>query len=103
MNLFIKRSDPGVAGAAGPKYDLLDEKKERILSFGDSRYSDFTLHKDEKRKELYINRHKKNERWNKSGIYTAGFWSRFLLWNKDALQASINDIKKRFNINVKLL
>jgi hypothetical protein len=57
MNLFIKRSS-----RKNKKYDLFrltPEKPEYILSFGDNRYQDFTLHKDEKRKELYINRHKK--------------------------------------------
>jgi hypothetical protein len=35
----------------------------------------------EARKQRYINRHKNNETWSKSGTDTAEFWSRWLLWN----------------------
>jgi hypothetical protein len=65
MNLFIKRSSRKNKKydlyrlSARPKTGPLAETHEYILSFGDSRYSDVTLHKDEKRKELYIIRHKK--------------------------------------------
>ena len=61
--------------------------------------SDFTIHKDEARKQRYINRHKNgNENWNKSGIDTAGFWSRWLLWNLPTIKTSYEDIKRKFNI-----
>jgi hypothetical protein len=60
--------------------------------------SDFTIHKDEQRKQRYINRQKNNEHWSKSGIDTAGFWSRWLLWNKPTIKESYIDIKRRFNI-----
>ena len=66
--------------------------------FGAAGMSDFTHHKNEARKNLYINRHKKNENWGKSGIDTAGFWSRWLLWNKPTIKESYNDIKSRFNL-----
>ncbi len=45
------------------------------MYFGASGYSDFTIHKDEARKQIYVNRHKNNETSSKSGIDTAGFWS----------------------------
>ena len=66
--------------------------------------SDFTKHNDKDRKERYIDRHKKNEDWNKSGVKTAGFYSKHVLWNKPTLKESIDDINKRFknlNINMK--
>ena len=53
-------------------------------------------HKNEGRKNRYILRHEKNEDWSKSGINTAGFWSRWLLWNKPSIKESYEDIKKRF-------
>ena len=56
------------------------------------------IHKNEQRKQLYINRHKNNENWTKSGINSAGFWSRWLLWHLPSITASYQDIKKRFNI-----
>lgn len=69
----------------------------RKVYFGASGMSDYTIHKDEERKLRYIKRHSgMNENWGKSGINTAGFWSRWLLWNKPTLEASYNDIKKRF-------
>jgi len=58
--------------------------------------SDYTIHKDEARKQRYINRHQKNENWN--DINTAGAWSRWLLWNKPSTRASYSDIKSRFNL-----
>jgi hypothetical protein len=43
--------------------------------FGQAGCSDFTINKDEARKQRYINRHKKNEYkyLNKSGIDTLSF------------------------------
>ena len=66
----------------GKKYYIITESNRKIY-FGASDYSnsDYTIHKDEERKQRYINRHKNNENWSKSGIDTTGFWSRWLLWN----------------------
>jgi hypothetical protein len=75
----------------------------KTVSFGATGYSDYTKHKDKDRKEAYIARHKKNEDWTKSGVKTAGFWSKNLLWAKPTLKASIDDINKRFKgLNVKM-
>jgi hypothetical protein len=71
-------------------------KNEKKVYFGAVGYSDFTIHKDEARKHRYILRHEKNENWTKSGIDSAGFWSRWLLWHKPTIKASYEDIKKRF-------
>ena len=61
------------------KYFIITNDNKKIY-FGQASASDFTLHKDEARKQRYINRHKKNENWNNKD--TAGFWSRWLLWEK---------------------
>ena len=50
----------------------------------------------EKVKKAYIARHKKNENWNDA--LTAGSLSRFILWNKPTLNASIKDFKTRFKV-----
>lgn len=71
----------------------------KTIHFGDSRYEDYTIHKDKKRKSNYEKRHK-NENWRISGIKTAGFWSKWLLWNKPTLKESIKDIHERFNIKI---
>ena len=70
--------------------------RRKTVHFGAKGMSDFTIHKDPKRKARYIARHKARENWSRSGIMTPGFWSRWLLWNKPSLQASLNDIKMRF-------
>jgi len=79
------------------KYYIITNSGRKIY-FGAAGMSDFPHHKNEARKNLYINRHKKNENWGKSGIDTAGFWSRWLLWNKPTIKESYNDIKSRFNL-----
>jgi len=72
----------------------------KIIHFGDSRYEDFTIHKDLKRLNAYIKRHKKKEDWSLNGIDKAGFWSRWLLWHKPNLEESIDDLKNRFGLKV---
>ena len=54
----------------------------------------------EKERLNYLARHKVNENWEKSGIHTAGFWSRWVLWNKPTLKDSIKDTEKRFGIKI---
>ena len=77
----------------------IDDKKS--VHFGDKRYEDYTMHKNNDRKERYIKRHQKNEQWN--DIYTAGFWSRWLTWEKPTLNEAVKNINNKFrNINVKL-
>ena len=77
------------------KYYIITNSDKKVY-FGAAGMSDFTKHKDEARKQRYIDRHKKNENWNNKD--TAGFWSRWLLWNKPTIKASYEDIKKRFKI-----
>jgi hypothetical protein len=71
-------------------------KREKTIKFGAAGYEDFTMHKDEARKASYISRHQARENWTKTGVDTSGFWSRWLLWNKPTITASLADIKKRF-------
>tara|TARA_R110000868_G_scaffold112831_4_gene303424 strand:+ start:1001 stop:1309 length:309 start_codon:yes stop_codon:yes gene_type:complete len=70
--------------------------RSKTTHFGSSGYSDFPTHKDEERRQLYLNRHRKRERWDKPT--TAGSLSRWILWNKSSRSASISDYKKRFNL-----
>lgn len=66
------------------------------INFGAAGYSDYTIHHDPMRKKQYINRHQAREDW--TNPLTAGFWSRWLLWNLPTIQQSINDINRRFGI-----
>ena len=74
---------------------------KKTIHFGAKDYSDYTKHKDPERKQRYITRHKKTENWKKSGIESAGFWSRWILWNKPTFKGSITDTEKRFNIKIR--
>lgn len=68
--------------------------RKKIIHFGASGMSDYTKHKDPERKQRYINRHKKRENWK--NLMTAGALSRWILWNKPTLKASIADYKRKF-------
>ena len=97
--MTVKRVILRKSPRAGKKWRAeLDNGKN--VDFGASGYSDYTIHKDYDRMKRYEKRHVKNENWKKSGIDTAGFWSKWILWNKPSLRASIKDTEKRFNINL---
>tara|TARA_B110001450_G_C17347472_1_gene370052 strand:- start:29 stop:328 length:300 start_codon:yes stop_codon:yes gene_type:complete len=85
----------------GKKYKIVfydkDRKKLKTTHFGSSNMSDYTKHKDDERKDLYLGRHRANEDWNNP--ITAGACSRWILWNKTSLSASFNDYLKRFNLS----
>jgi hypothetical protein len=73
--------------------------REKTIRIGARGMDDFTKTRDEEQKQRYISRHKAREDWSQSGILSSGFWSRWLLWNKPTLSASIADVKKTFNID----
>jgi hypothetical protein len=73
----------------------------KTVHFGAAGYSDYPTHKDAERKQRYINRHKAKENWTKSGIKTAGFWSRWLLWGQPSISASIKAIENKFNVKIR--
>lgn len=78
---------------------IIDDKK--TVHFGQKGASDMTQHKNEERKNRYILRHQKNEDWNNPLM--AGFWSRWILWEKPTLKESVSNINQKFkNIHVKL-
>ena len=82
-------------------YDTDKDKIKKTLRIGSVGNSDFILSNgDLNKKKNYIARHSVNEKWGLDGILSKGFWARWLLWNKSNLIDSINDIKKRFNLNV---
>lgn len=70
----------------------------KTIDFGAKGYEDYTMHKDPNRKKLYIVRHSARENWDDTD--TPGFWSRWLLWNKETLDQSIHDTEKRFGIKI---
>lgn len=85
----------------GKKYvaELQDNTgKKHVVHFGATGYEDFSTHHDDVRKERYLARHVMREDWKKSGVLTPGFWSRWVLWNKPMLHASVADVRRRFNL-----
>jgi hypothetical protein len=89
----------------GKKMTALIEERGRLRSvhFGAVGYSDYTLHRDRARMERYLIRHRRREDWSLGGIFSPGFWSRWVLWNKPSLRASVQDIRRRFGIRVTLV
>jgi hypothetical protein len=81
------------------KYLIITPENKKI-KFGDSKYQDFTMHKDPTRKEQYINRHIND---NLHTMNSAGFWSMFLLWNQRTIKQSIKDIEKTHKIKIKII
>ena len=75
------------------KFDAIIDGKKTV-SFGSSKHSDFTQHKDPARKQRYLNRHKARENWNDPT--TAGSLSKNVLWNKQTISASVRDMDKQF-------
>lgn len=74
-----------------------DGKKIKTTHFGAAGMSDYTKHKNKSRKKRYMNRHRSRENWNNP--MSAGALSRWILWNKPTLKASIDDYKKKFNFS----
>lgn len=73
------------------------------VHFGQTGYSDYTIHKDKERRKRYINRHIKDDIENP---LSPGFWSLYVLWGystnidksfKDAVSRAIKLIMNRYN------
>ena len=76
-----------------------DDSRHKTIYFGDSSLKDYTTHSPlerEERKRLYIARHRVREDW--TDPFTAGFWSRWILWNKPTVKASFEDVMRRFHL-----
>lgn len=72
----------------------------RTIHFGATGYSDFPTHRDRTRLARYLERHQAREDWSRQGMYTPGFWARWILWNQPSLHASIRDTARRFRVRI---
>lgn len=61
----------------------------RTVHFGAKGYSDYTMHRDSTRMKRYVIRHRRRENWGRSGRYTPGFWSRWLLWSRPTMNGAL--------------
>jgi hypothetical protein len=76
---------------------LRPDGTEIVQPFGQRGYSDFTKHKDVTRKQRYIARHRRmHEDW--TDPTRAGTLSRYILWNKPTLKASIRSYRRKFHV-----
>jgi len=73
----------------------------KVIHFGGAGYDDYTTTRDEKKKKNYIARHAPREDWTRNGMNTAGFWSRWVLWNEPSIKESIKDIEERYGIKIR--
>lgn len=69
----------------------------RTTHFGAAGYEDFTTHRDLERRARYLERHGRGgEDW--SDPTSAGALSRWILWNKPTIEASVRDFRRRFGV-----
>lgn len=69
----------------------------RVVHFGESVDEDYIQHQNEARKQSYLRFH---EGEYETFRHQAGFWARWLLWNKITLQESVQDVQRKFNIKI---
>lgn len=79
------------------KYVVYDEN-DRAIYFGAAGYEDYTIHHNLVRRQSYNARHHVRENWNDPS--TAGFWAKWILWNKPTIRSSVRDTERRFNIRI---
>jgi hypothetical protein len=72
-----------------------DSGRTKRVYFGQAGATDFVQSKDPERKKRYIARHQANEDW--SNPESAGFWSRWVLWNYTNKAEAIADATRRAN------
>ena len=80
------------------KFYVYDGHKK--IYFGAAGYDDYTIHKNRIRRENYNSRHSVRENWDDPN--TAGFWAKWILWNKPTIRQSIRDTEERFGIDIVL-
>ena len=96
MKVIIKKSTNPEKKYMAIFYDD-SKKKVKTTHFGAAGMSDYTKHKEKKKKKRYLARHKARENWN--NYMSAGSLSRYILWGEPTFRASVNKYKGRFNLS----
>ena len=100
---FLKKLPKGYEKKFSVEIHFEDGKK-RTVRFGKNGAEDFTIHQDKKKRLNYLRRHGRDgksfsrstlENWSQKGVDTAGYWARWLLWEKDDLDKAIEFMKKK--------
>ena len=88
----FKKYFPYPSDRPAKKFYIITNDNKKIY-FGDSNFQHFTSdHLDERRRLLYISRHRKNEDWGDPN--TAGFWSYWFLWQYRTYEEAYRKIRK---------
>ncbi len=93
-NLYILRK----SNRKGKRFEIIME--DHSHSFASDVGKTFIDHKDQKKKDAWIQRHKGDKNYNSkhSGIYH----SRKLLWSKPTLKEAIKDYEKEHGVKIKI-
>jgi len=70
----------------------------KVIHYGDNRYEDYTMHKDDKRKQRYITRNMNQfEAWafNRENLLKPAFYAKWLLWHEPTFEESIKSVNKK--------
>ncbi|AGE52406.1 hypothetical protein PBCVCvsA1_086R [Paramecium bursaria Chlorella virus CvsA1] len=94
MPVTLKKMKSGPKKFEAIFYDK-DGKKMKTVRFGARGYEDYTIHHDRERMKRYDMRHKSREDWTRSGKYTPGFWSKWLLWSKPSFTDALKVTEKK--------
>ena len=89
MNIVIRKSHN-----SNKKYDAV-VNNDKIISFGAAGYSDYTINKDQLRRQSYISRHS-NEDWSRANLLSPAWLSRFILWEKPSLEEAIRSANQKY-------
>lgn len=89
-------------------FEDLETFRKKTVYFGGHGYNDYTIYykakgkqKADEHKERYLARHKVNENWKDPML--PGTLSRYILWNKPTITASIKNYKDTFFKNNKYI
>ena len=93
---FVHKMRIVISKSTKPEKKYMAEVGPKTIHFGQKGYSNYTQHNNNGRKSNYLARHRTNEDWTASGIKTAGFYSKHLLWNQKSFRASLNELNKKF-------
>ncbi len=78
---------------------MVTTPEKRIIHFGAKGYSDYTIHKDDNRRQRYLKRHSVNENWD--DLNSAGMWAKEILWGVSPdISKCIRHVEKRFKIKI---
>lgn len=111
-NSSSKESDVYVVRKAKGEKKFQVTHNGKTIKFGQKGYTDYTKHKEYPKMINYVKRHggigpnyltSHSEKWGKNGSMTAGFWSRWLLWNKPSIESSLSDMRRRFGMKIKFI